>query len=74
MTNDAGPIRAIKLEILSNPAPPQPLAAGANSLISPVFLVDPSACILCDRCVCACDDVRENHVISRTGKGSMTRF
>ena len=28
------------------------------------------ACVLCDRCVRACDDVMENHVIGRTGKGN----
>jgi len=37
---------------------------------SPVFLVDHSACILCERCVRACDEVMENNVIGRTGKGS----
>jgi CRP-like cAMP-binding protein/Fe-S-cluster-containing hydrogenase component 2 len=31
--------------------------------------VDHEACILCDRCVRGCDDVRKNHVIGRTGKG-----
>jgi Fe-S-cluster-containing hydrogenase component 2 len=36
---------------------------------SPVFLVDHSACILCDRCSRACDDVKKNEVIGRTGKG-----
>ena len=46
-------------------------APGRRSLdaSSPVFAVDHSACILCDRCVRACDDVMENHVIGRTGKG-----
>ena len=37
---------------------------------SPVFIVDHSACILCDRCVRACDEVMENNVIGRTGKGA----
>lgn len=37
---------------------------------SPVFLVDHSACILCDRCVRACDEVKQNNVIGRTGKGA----
>ncbi len=37
---------------------------------SPVFMVDHSACILCERCIRACDDVQENHVIGRTGKGA----
>ena len=61
-----------KLEILSNPAPTARPLAGRRELdsSSPVFLVDHSACILCDRCVRACDDVRENNVIGRTGKGA----
>jgi predicted molibdopterin-dependent oxidoreductase YjgC len=35
-----------------------------------VFLVDHRACVLCDRCARACDDVKNNHVIGRTGKGA----
>jgi len=37
---------------------------------SPVFLVDHTACVLCDRCVRACGEVMENNVIGRTGKGA----
>src|SRR5437763_3820231 len=33
------------------------------------ILVDHSACILCDRCVRACAEVRDNNVIARQGKG-----
>jgi CRP-like cAMP-binding protein/Fe-S-cluster-containing hydrogenase component 2 len=33
------------------------------------ILVDHSACILCDRCVRACGEVRHNNIIARTGKG-----
>lgn len=36
---------------------------------SAVIDVDHSACILCDRCIRACDDVQNNHIIGRTGKG-----
>ena len=36
---------------------------------SPVIAVDHQACILCDRCVRACDEVQSNEVIGRTGKG-----
>jgi Fe-S-cluster-containing hydrogenase component 2 len=63
-----------RLGILSNPPPPARPLAGRREVdsSSPVFLVDHSACILCDRCVRACDDVRENHVIGRTGKGATT--
>lgn len=36
---------------------------------SPLIYVDHSACILCDRCVRSCSDIKENFVIGRTGKG-----
>lgn len=41
---------------------------------SPVIRVDHQACILCDRCIRACDDVQVNLVIGRTGKGYDTRI
>jgi formate dehydrogenase major subunit len=41
---------------------------------SPVIAVDHQACILCDRCIRACDDVQVNEVIGRTGKGHATRI
>src|SRR5208283_3301212 len=31
--------------------------------------VDHDACILCDRCVRGCDDIRNNWVLARRGKG-----
>jgi CRP-like cAMP-binding protein/Fe-S-cluster-containing hydrogenase component 2 len=34
-----------------------------------VIAVDHNACILCDRCVRACGEVRKNNVIGRMGKG-----
>ncbi|MEX0703620.1 MAG: formate dehydrogenase subunit alpha [Planctomycetales bacterium] len=45
-----------------------------QDLSSPVIAVDHRACILCDRCVRACDDVQGNHVIGRTGKGHAARI
>src|SRR5262245_20984531 len=39
---------------------------------SPIIKVDPAACILCDRCIRACSEVKENFVIGRTGKGAHT--
>ena len=36
--------------------------------------VDHGACILCDRCVRACDEVKENLVIGRSGKGYNTKI
>ena len=43
-------------------------------LSSPVIAVDHQSCILCDRCVRACDDIQGNDVIGRTGKGYATRI
>lgn len=34
--------------------------------------VDFSACILCDRCIRGCADIRQNYVIARQGKGYFT--
>ncbi|MAE67491.1 MAG: formate dehydrogenase, partial [Phycisphaeraceae bacterium] len=41
---------------------------------SPVIAVDHQACILCDRCIRACDDVQCNEVMGRTGKGYGSRI
>ncbi|MFL6120663.1 molybdopterin-dependent oxidoreductase, partial [Actinophytocola sp.] len=41
-------------------------------LSNPVIEVNHDACILCDRCVRACDDVQGNDVIGRSGKGYST--
>src|SRR3954471_11686883 len=41
---------------------------------NPVISVNHDACILCDRCVRACDDIQGNDVIGRTGKGYATRI
>jgi len=41
---------------------------------SPVISVNHDACILCDRCVRACDDIQGNDVIGRSGKGYGTRI
>jgi len=41
---------------------------------SKVIEVDHQACILCDRCIRACNDVQSNEVIGRSGKGFETRI
>ena len=41
---------------------------------NPVINVNHDACILCDRCVRACDDIQGNDVIGRSGKGYTTRI
>lgn len=59
-------------DVLSNPPPAAPALAGrrGKDSSSPVFQVDHSACVLCERCIRACDDVQKNFVIGRTGKGA----
>src|SRR4051794_17457808 len=52
---------------------PQGRGRGTDSS-NPVIHVDHDACILCDRCVRACDDVQGNDVIGRSGKGYATRI
>jgi formate dehydrogenase major subunit len=48
----------------------QPNSARASEdLSSPVIAVDHQACILCDRCIRACNDIQSNEVIGRVGKG-----
>ncbi|HEX6449981.1 MAG TPA: 2Fe-2S iron-sulfur cluster-binding protein, partial [Trebonia sp.] len=52
-----------------------PIASGRGvDLSSPVIAVDHDACILCDRCVRACDDLQGNDVIGRSGKGYDTHI
>jgi CRP-like cAMP-binding protein/Fe-S-cluster-containing dehydrogenase component len=41
---------------------------------STVIAVDHNACILCDRCIRGCNDVRDNQVIGRSGKGYRTKI
>jgi formate dehydrogenase major subunit len=55
---------------------PQPKANGkpTSDNSSKVIAVDHQACILCDRCIRACDDIQSNEVIGRSGKGYPTRI
>ena len=47
-----------------------PLGTGrGQDLSNPVIAMDHDSCILCDRCVRACDDLQGNDVIGRSGKG-----
>jgi len=45
-----------------------------DDLSSPAIAVHHQACILCDRCIRACDDIQVNEVIGRTGKGYGARI
>ncbi len=48
------------------PAPARSRGRDESSL---VIAVDHDACIMCDRCVRGCNDIRDNQVIGRAGKG-----
>lgn len=52
----------------------EPASARGEDDSSPVIAVDHQACILCDRCIRACDDVQSNEVLGRTGKGYGARI
>jgi formate dehydrogenase major subunit len=45
-----------------------------EDMSNPVIAVNHDACILCDRCVRACDDIQGNDVIGRSGKGYTSRI
>ena len=50
-----------------------PIGEGRGEDVSnPVIAINHDACILCDRCVRACDDIQGNDVIGRSGKGYST--
>lgn len=52
---------------------PSTLGRGGDDS-SKVIRVDHQACILCDRCIRACNDVQNNDVIGRSGKGYASRI
>ena len=53
--------------------PGRPVEAGQD-VSSAVIQVNHDACIMCDRCIRACDDVQCNDVIGRAGKGYTARI
>jgi CRP-like cAMP-binding protein/NAD-dependent dihydropyrimidine dehydrogenase PreA subunit len=52
---------------------PKPAAVPVDDS-SPAILVDHNNCILCDRCIRACSEVKPFKIIGRTGKGWTTRI
>ncbi len=51
-----------------------PSSARPRDASSTVIAVDHQACILCDRCIRACNELQHNDVLGRTGKGFETRI
>ena len=48
---------------------PHPHDRGHDFQTSDLINIDHDSCILCERCMRACDEVKQNLVISRSGKG-----
>jgi Fe-S-cluster-containing hydrogenase component 2/CRP-like cAMP-binding protein len=58
----------LRSQIITERFASQPANAALDDS-SPLIRFDPAACILCDRCSRACNDVKHNYVIGRSGKG-----
>jgi CRP-like cAMP-binding protein/Fe-S-cluster-containing dehydrogenase component/ferredoxin len=56
-------------EGVTNPRFPKKLSPRGQDNSSLVIAVDHEACILCDRCIRGCDEIRHNDVLGRRGKG-----
>jgi predicted molibdopterin-dependent oxidoreductase YjgC len=59
-------------EPVPSPSDPPPVRMHDDS--SPWFVIDRTACILCDRCVRGCGEVRGHYVLARAGKGAEARI
>ena len=69
-----GLARDLDIERQPFPAAAGPAAERGSDASSPVIAVDHQACILCDRCIRACDELQNNDVIGRTGRGYSARI
>jgi len=56
-------------EGIATPRFPPRLSQRGQDMTSPAIAVDHEACILCDRCIRGCDEIRHNDVLGRRGKG-----
>jgi Fe-S-cluster-containing hydrogenase component 2/CRP-like cAMP-binding protein len=65
---------ADRLGVRSGRLPTRPREPSRIDQSSDLIAVDLNSCILCNRCVRGCDEVKDNHVISRTGKGYRTKI
>ncbi len=59
---------AAALDVRTSPFPAKISIRGHDDSSS-VIAVDHESCILCDRCIRGCDEVRHNWVLARRGKG-----
>ncbi len=70
-SNDCELETLAKLEGITHPRFPRRLSPRGQDNSSLVIAVDHEACILCDRCIRGCDEIRHNDVLGRRGKGFM---
>ena len=68
-SNDCELETLAKHEGITNPRFPRRLSPRGQDNSSLVIAVDHEACILCDRCIRGCDEIRQNFVLGRRGKG-----
>ncbi|HEX6984437.1 MAG TPA: cyclic nucleotide-binding domain-containing protein [Planctomycetaceae bacterium] len=68
------PAIARRFEVPATPRFANDLRGRPKDASSLVISIDHSACVLCDRCVRACSDVKQNFVIGRTGRGYDARI
>jgi len=70
-SNDCELETLARLEGITQPRFPRRLSPRGQDNSSLVIAVDHEACILCDRCIRGCDEIRHNDVLGRRGKGFM---
>ena len=58
-------------EGIAQPRFPRRISPRGQDDSSLAIAVDHEACILCDRCIRGCDEIRHNNVLGRRGKGFM---
>ncbi len=70
-SNDCELETLARLEGITQPRFPRRISPRGQDNSSLVIAVDHEACILCDRCIRGCDEIRHNDVLGRRGKGFM---
>jgi CRP-like cAMP-binding protein/Pyruvate/2-oxoacid:ferredoxin oxidoreductase delta subunit/ferredoxin len=70
-SNDCELETLARLEGIGEPRFPRRISPRGQDNSSLVIAVDHEACILCDRCIRGCDEIRHNDVLGRRGKGFM---
>jgi CRP-like cAMP-binding protein/Pyruvate/2-oxoacid:ferredoxin oxidoreductase delta subunit/ferredoxin len=68
-SNDCELETLARLEGIAEPRFTRSISSRGQDNSSLVIAVDHEACILCDRCIRGCDDIRHNDVLGRRGKG-----